>query len=533
MAAFRLHSMAELARELTFTPRSTRLQQLNAAEELLHSIQPSKGYPLDYVIFRITGYHPRQVADGLLTGMALQHDLGLLIERISRGLNLTVAGASQPVLDIDSVARQFNVTAKTIQRWRRKGLAARIFVFADGKSRVGFTLGSVEHFITQHREAAVQVCAAAPSDQQLSAMRRQAERLTGSGWWPAEIARRVGKHFGRSPLAVKQLLQLGDAEACERLRETGRGFGAMHNGRGLFAKARAAGIIAAMLYRLAMLERVNRLWWRKRHFFDDPLYHQPQAEALLKQLDEPGLHEAQGAPPLPRDLRSAWPELAQLCATPPASATQERAWFLLYNYYRYRFYTLRAKLDPQTVRRRALDNLQTLWHQAQRMKDRILRSNLRLVVFVARKHLRPGVDLMELVSEGSLILMRAVEGFDVHRGHRFSTYATLALMKGFARQAPRLEKSHGGGDGAASERIDRSQQRDWQRRLDKEQVTCWLGQLEPPERRVLAGRFGMNQHTPMTLAQLGEELGLSVSRVREVERAALGKLRRWSHAAAH
>ena len=63
---------------------------------------------------------------------------------------------------------------------------------------------------------------------------------------------------------------------------------------------------------------------------------------------------------------------------------------------------------------------------------------MRLVVSVARKHLRAGISLAELMSEGSLVLMRAVESFDVHRGHRFSTYATFALMKGFARSVPEM-----------------------------------------------------------------------------------------------
>ena len=61
------------------------------------------------------------------------------------------------------------------------------------------------------------------------------------------------------------------------------------------------------------------------------------------------------------------------------------------------------------------------------------------VVSVASKHVRGGVTLMELVSEGNIVLLRAIEGFDTHKGNRFSTYATLALMKGFARSVPQLQ----------------------------------------------------------------------------------------------
>lgn len=59
MANFRLHSIGQLARQLAFTPHETREAQLAAAEQLLHLIDPAKAYPIDFVIYRITGYHPK------------------------------------------------------------------------------------------------------------------------------------------------------------------------------------------------------------------------------------------------------------------------------------------------------------------------------------------------------------------------------------------------------------------------------------------------------------------------------------------
>src|SRR6516164_11771937 len=139
MAKFRLDSIADLARQLGFAPHDTRQAQVTAAEELLHLIDPARGYPIDFVIFKITGYHPKVATPGeLLTGLALQHDLGLLVEQVSDTLSIHVASLAEPVLSIDDVTERFNVTSKTIQRWRRKGLPARRFIFADGKRRVGF-----------------------------------------------------------------------------------------------------------------------------------------------------------------------------------------------------------------------------------------------------------------------------------------------------------------------------------------------------------------------------------------------------------
>src|SRR3982751_7150951 len=101
VAKFRLDSLAALARQMTFTPQDTRRSQLAAAEQLLHEIDSAKAYPLDFVVFRITGYHPRRnVSADLLTGLALQHDLGLLIEQLSETLELTARQAAEPVPEI-------------------------------------------------------------------------------------------------------------------------------------------------------------------------------------------------------------------------------------------------------------------------------------------------------------------------------------------------------------------------------------------------------------------------------------------------
>src|SRR5207302_61739 len=99
-----------------------------------------------------TGYHPKHVSTELLTGLALQHDLGLLIEWLSETLDIPVRSLAEPVLGIDDVTERFNVTSKTIQRWRRRGLPARRFIFPDGKMRVAFLLCSVEKFLSLRRD---------------------------------------------------------------------------------------------------------------------------------------------------------------------------------------------------------------------------------------------------------------------------------------------------------------------------------------------------------------------------------------------
>ena len=195
MAQFRIDKISELCRQMAFTPLETRLRQVAAAEELLICIEPGKAYPFSFVVYRLTGYHPHQAEADLLTGLALQHDLGLLIEKVSDTLNLHAERAHEPVLTIEDVTARFNVTSKTIQRWRRRGLAARRFLFPDCKRRVGFLLGTVERFLARHRDQIVNSGNFSQlSPNEAEAILRNACRLVDEcGCTAEETARRLAK----------------------------------------------------------------------------------------------------------------------------------------------------------------------------------------------------------------------------------------------------------------------------------------------------------------------------------------------------
>jgi RNA polymerase sigma factor (sigma-70 family) len=546
VANYRLESLSLLARQLGFAPADVRASQLASAESLVSELEPQKAYPLDYVVFRVTGYSPKAAdAAELLAGAAVLHDLCLMIEEVSDGMDLRTAEQSEPILSIDDVTERFNVTSKTIQRWRKKGLVSRRFFFPDGKKRVGFLLSSIERFVSTHSDAVERGANFSQvTDKERDAILRHAERLAEKcRCCVREITRRLARRFDRSPLTILHTIRRHDqqnpAEAifqrsAPEVKDTTR----VRIIRG--AKKRVPLTVLAersrrsrsAVYRVLLDDRIERLARRKAKFHDDPIYHQADAlDAVNAIVGSADAAIVSGEPVrIPKGLP---PYLQDLYRTPLLTPQQERALFLKFNYHKMLFVQARRRFDPELARKRELDQLDAHWKDALAVKNRIVASNLRLVVSVARKHLQTGMNLMELISEGNITLMRAVESFDIHKGVRFSTYATFALMKGFARSVPAMRaKSRGTGLDAAMDVADRRVEVDADRIVARDQLAQLLRVLNENERRVLNMHYGLNvtngsrgESSPATLESLGAEMGLSKHRVRQIEQTALAKLR--------
>ena len=243
-----------------------------------------------------------------------------------------------------------------------------------------------------------------------------------------------------------------------------------------------------------------------------------------------------GASACPRSLDRLPPYLASLYAHATLlRPEEEEALFLRMNYLKYRASQLRKALAPSGVRPSELDEIDRLLREALAVRNHIVRSCLRLVVFVVKRYARPGQDYGELVSEGNLSLMRAVEKFDVARGFKFSTYATCAITRNLVRMtATEMTWRRRFADGPP-ELLDvvcddRPDALECERGRDRERATVrqLLEQLSEREREVIVNRFGLEGAPRKTLRRLGEDLGICRERVRQIEQQARDKLRRFA-----
>jgi RNA polymerase sigma factor (sigma-70 family) len=91
--------------------------------------------------------------------------------------------------------------------------------------------------------------------------------------------------------------------------------------------------------------------------------------------------------------------------------------------------------------RAAPDELERLVAEGERAKDLFIRANLRLVVSIARRYVRSGMPMLDLIQEGNTGLVRAVEKFDYERGYKFSTYATWWIRQAISRAIAQQERT--------------------------------------------------------------------------------------------
>jgi RNA polymerase primary sigma factor len=218
---------------------------------------------------------------------------------------------------------------------------------------------------------------------------------------------------------------------------------------------------------------------------------------------------------------------------PLLNKEQEQHLFRQMNFLKHKAFRLREHLDPARARIQDLKQIEDLQDQASTVKDLLVKCNMRLVVSIAKKHSAQTDNFFELLSDGNMSLLRAVEKFDYSRGNKFSTYASWAIMKNFARSIPeekhRRERYVTGHEELFEAAPDRRSDEHEQLASAEQaahRVNRLLEYLEPREQQIIRMRAGLDDHTKgMTLEEIGKQLGITKERVRQLNVRTMNKLR--------
>lgn len=226
--------------------------------------------------------------------------------------------------------------------------------------------------------------------------------------------------------------------------------------------------------------------------------------------------------------------LSRIGKQPLLNAEQEVHLFRKMNYLKFKAAKLRQSLDSEAPKVAVMNRIERLYAQIVAVKNCLIASNLRLVVSIAKKHETEGYPLYDLISDGNISLMRAVDKFDYSRGNKFSTYATWAISRNFSRTIPdEMKYRHRFFSGDTDEfetRIDSRTSHYQDERVYSEriaQIALFMRCLDERERDIIERRYGLGPFDRVqTLRQVGHELGVTKERVRQIESRALNKLRR-------
>jgi RNA polymerase sigma factor (sigma-70 family) len=234
---------------------------------------------------------------------------------------------------------------------------------------------------------------------------------------------------------------------------------------------------------------------------------------------------------LPGHLRS-------ICESELLTHEQETALFREMNRLKYCADALRMGLDSEHIVAQTVDSVEALLSQAQRIRDHIIRANMRLVMSIVKKFVTPMQPFDDLLSDGICTLMDAVEKFDYDRGFRFSTYAYRSIVRNACRTATTVSKQEARftrdaeswafeqeGDHSASAMSDQV----WGNL--RELTASLLDHLDRREQFVIRSRYALGAHRKVRTFQcLADKLGVSKERVRQLEQRAVGKLRKLASA---
>lgn len=278
----------------------------------------------------------------------------------------------------------------------------------------------------------------------------------------------------------------------------------------------------------------------EQDFIDSPVFREPEAERkIYDEAPAVAKPDTSWYHPVMDDLSPGKSRTVKSAQQVILTGAEERVLFHQFNFARFRVWTIQNEIKASATKKPTSDQAEEVlrWHRkAEMIREQIAETNLALVLAMAKRTRMSEVDFADLVSEGNMALLRAVDKFDAGRGYKFSTYACRAILKAFSRQGMKLSKYRQRFPTDFDPKLEKSNFLEMKRNTFEKDAAEEVkrivldnrADLTDVERTVIEHRFGLESgdgDKPMTLEQVGQIIGVTKERVRQIQNKAMEKIR--------
>jgi RNA polymerase sigma factor (sigma-70 family) len=294
--------------------------------------------------------------------------------------------------------------------------------------------------------------------------------------------------------------------------------------------------------------KIKRLMSKEIDYISSPEFEKADAESTIfndaEVINQPDISWYR---PLMDDGTTARPGTIKLPAKKASAVltlAQERVLFLKFNYARFRQRNIQNDLAGRLPRIEQKHELLKWNAVSERFRRQIAETNLALVLAMAKRVRLSDVDFSDLISEGNMALMRSVDKFDCERGFKFSTYSCRAILKAFSRQGMKDTRYRKRFPAEYDPSMERSDHLETLRKNHEQECAQEVkhivinneADLTEIELSVLELRFGVSSESQpeaqeevprlaLTLEQVGQIIGVTKERVRQIQNKSLKKIR--------
>jgi RNA polymerase sigma factor (sigma-70 family) len=521
-------ALGNLILQLRFGGQETLLEQSYRAERLIRMVDPQKKYPYDFVCYKLTDYKPKEIPEtSLIAGDDLIADLAMFVSQVTQQHPVLPNMLPERGISVETLMNENEISAQSISQWALLGLAQRTIIRPEGGLTQIILEDTWQWFMEKNEKCVARAAAMCQLNQ------NQRERIVQQAKW-------LCRNDNLSRKNIEELLADKHLRAVETIRIVLDDYdkNAPMNDRIFPAQVKLTNEVIEQIFELfadgTEIDQLAKIFGRKPSTIGRILnqarrqrWQTVQIEYISSpEFDLPG---AMDTIVTPAQAIEPTVEPSEDHRTALLTGVQERTLFRAYNYLKWIMdHTRNAGTNGKNLSAATIDRLDEFQEQAQRIKKVLILANQALVVSIAKKHLNGALSLDELISEGLTPLMKAVEKFDYTKGFKFSTYASWAVMKHFARIVPQAgQEQH---QFLPDEDLDAIMP--GVANIDEDQayrrsmaVINALSKLNERERHILENRFGIDrQEEPMSLAEMGKVLGVTKERVRQIEAKAMDKL---------